>query len=81
MNTALAAAILEDYVLGMCHDVWGVGKVMNYVRWAVDVDMNETKVSYENYNTFGYLHIETLMLNVLKAVGEARAALLSEENV
>lgn len=70
--------LMTNYVLGFC--CLDMSDQLRYVRWAVDVDANEGKLLHENYNTFGYLHIETLLLNVLKAVEEARVALWKEEN-
>ena len=67
------SGLMTDYVLGFCR--LDMSDELRYVRWAVDVDANEGKLSWENWNTLGYLHIETMLHNVLKAVWEARAAL------
>ena len=72
------SVLMTNYVLGFCR--FDMSEELRYVRWAVDVDANEDKVSLENWNTFGHLAIETMMVNVLKAVGEARAELHEQNN-
>ena len=70
------SGLMIDYVLGYCDCTWMKRvEAVRYVRWAVDEEANEDQLLHENWNTFGYLHIETLKLNVLKAIEEARAEL------
>ena len=70
------SGVMIDYVLDGCDTfLMRMCESTRYVRWAVDEEANEDKLLHENWNTFGYLHIKTLKLNVLKAIEEARAEL------